>query len=173
MLRLFRMSQYRYSRLSSTSDNGDETLYSNTSEEALQTQLVLEPPVSNKRRSWIALSPVLLCILCTIANVLVLFYHRSHPSTFNLSLYELQSRTDLTNLRRPNQFKGLNKIERPSPPVHREIINFPFIVGRVDAANPNTVVTGGRGSHRVLHGVDGKKIEARGSVRILSCCHNP
>jgi hypothetical protein len=161
MLERFRASQYRYSRLSPAGDKGDETLSSHDSTD----ELTHNPAPARTSRT--ALYATIVCVLCTLANLSILVYDRLHPSTVNLSLYELQSpmRTDLINLRRPSQFLGLDKVKRPSPPVHKETINFPFIVGRVDGANPRRVITGGSESRIIsTSGIEARKVEAKGTV---------
>lgn len=155
-----RLSQYPYTRLSSAGDKDDETVSHGSTEE-----LTHVPALSQQPR--ISLYATVVCVLCAIANILLLVYSRSHLSTVNLNIYELQSpmRTDLINLRRPSQYLGLDRVERPSPPVHKEIINFPFIVGRVDKADPQGVITGARESRRISpSGIEARKVEAKQSV---------
>ena len=164
MLGRFRTSQYRYSRLSAAGEKGDEAL----SSQQESTEELIHPP--RTKQPSIAPYSAIICVLCTIANVSTLLYSQSRPSTFNLSLYELQlpSRTDLKNLRRPSQFVGLNKIERPFPPVHTEIINFPLLVGRVDEANPWSAIPEGPDTRRIFNsGIEARKVEVRGSVSYI------
>ncbi|KAJ6612723.1 hypothetical protein B0H10DRAFT_286904 [Mycena sp. CBHHK59/15] len=102
--------------------------------------------------------PVLFCGVSAIISIFLLHISPSHSSTSNLSLYELQSgRKDLTNLRRPSQFMGLDKINQTSHDI--SVINFPFIVGKIDEQNPYVVITHGPESHFVANGLEARRVQ--------------
>ncbi|KAK0194295.1 hypothetical protein F5146DRAFT_428610 [Armillaria mellea] len=74
---------------------------------------------------------VIIAVLCTIVNIVL---------TTSLPVINLQhppralSRQDISLLRRPSQFIGFDKIERPSPPKPRRFYNYPILVATVDSA---------------------------------------
>ncbi|KAJ6555856.1 hypothetical protein B0H19DRAFT_947805 [Mycena capillaripes] len=49
------------------------------------------------------------------------------------------SHRDVAALRRPSQFIGFDKIQRPSPPIFRQFKNFPILLAQVDSVNRNKI----------------------------------
>lgn len=77
------------------------------------------------------------CLLCTLANVLVGISVTTHftPSTTRKEM----THADMRNLRRPSQFIGFDRISRPSPPMPRTFDTFPILLAQVDQDNPARV----------------------------------
>jgi len=68
-------------------------------------------------------------------------------------------------LERPSQFIGLDKLERPTPPIHKESVNFPNVLGRVDSSDPSKVITYGPLSRRFgLDGFEARRAEISKTV---------
>ena len=70
------------------------------------------------------------CILCTIVNVLTYKYTgQEEPIT----------QKALGRLKRPNQFMGLELLDRPSPPVPQEFTTYPLLLQLINKADPRHV----------------------------------
>jgi len=154
MFSLLRRAQYDYIPLSST--NSDDKDGENFGLDDGETKLLFNN----------VFYPAFICMLTALLSIFVLSLKSLHPSTVNLSIYELQSprRTDLVNLRRPSQFVGLEKINRSSVEHELSVINFPFLVGRVDSEHPKSVVTDGPASRAIFSGVESRKVEMTHSI---------
>ncbi|KAH8101226.1 hypothetical protein BXZ70DRAFT_1007614 [Cristinia sonorae] len=125
LLSILRRPKQHYDRLSSESEEGDSSKSSSV-DDLLEKESASEKETSSNAVFYLTL----LCIVCTLANLLVL----------RVTEYKEANPPKLKNLRRPSQFPGLDKIERPVPPIERSIVNFPFVLGRVDKQNPRKVV---------------------------------
>ncbi|CAL1697622.1 unnamed protein product [Somion occarium] len=122
-LSVFRRPKYIYDRLSNGSDDSQD---SPTDDKAQNDKLSREKSPESSMVFYLTL----FCVLCTLANLIILRveeYRTLHPA-------------DLSNLRRPTQFVGLDRVKRPFPPEDRSIVNFPFIVGLVDQSRPHSIV---------------------------------
>jgi hypothetical protein len=158
---LFRFSRTNYRLISSSPIDHDGTSVEET---------VMPEPTGSHSIMTSVFSPILYpSIFCGISGILsiLLYVHLGIPSTSNLSLYELQARKDLVNLRRPSQFMGLDKVNRTSesslnPGI--SIINFPFMVARVDEKNVHDVITDGPDSHFMANGLEVRKIQISSRV---------
>ncbi|KAK0469248.1 uncharacterized protein EV420DRAFT_1633669 [Desarmillaria tabescens] len=74
---------------------------------------------------------VTVAVLCTIVNVILTASSSTITSQHSARGF---SRQDISLLRRPSQFIGFDKIERPSPPKPRQFHNYPILVATVDSA---------------------------------------
>ena len=79
-------------------------------------------------------------IACTLINVALsvfpaLFTQRKEVSQADRVI----TRQNLHLLPRPNQYIGLDEIQRPVPPVSRQLNTYPILLSLVDAASPDTV----------------------------------
>ncbi|TCD64207.1 hypothetical protein EIP91_004441 [Steccherinum ochraceum] len=126
LVSLFRRSQQHYDRLASDSSEESTSSKTSSSEDLLEKDGGKKHEASSNTIFYLTL----VCVVCTLINLLVL----------RVAEYKEANPPPLKNLRRPSQFPGLDKIERPVPPIERSIINFPFVVGRVDKQNPRKVV---------------------------------
>lgn len=120
LLSVLRRPKQHYNPLSSESDEGDSKTSSNDD----------LPEKKQEASSNAVFYLTLVCVLCTLMNLLVL----------RITEFKEANPPQLKNLRRPSQFPGLDRIERPFPPIERSITNFPFVVARVDQRNPRKVV---------------------------------
>ncbi|THH23228.1 hypothetical protein EUX98_g7954 [Antrodiella citrinella] len=125
LLSLLKRPQH-YDRLSSDS-NGDSDLKSSSDDDLHEKHV---PTGAKETPSNMVFYLTLVCVVCTLANLLVL----------RITEFKEANPPSLKHLRRPSQFPGLDKIERPVPPIERSIVNFPFVVARIDKQNPKTVV---------------------------------
>lgn len=75
---------------------------------------------------WLTL---IICLLCTVANLLPLRPPSTHKPATDAPI-------DLYSLRRPSIYIGLELVERPVPPIPRSIFDFPFVLTQLDSANP-------------------------------------
>lgn len=73
---------------------------------------------------------VAIAVLCTIVNVVLT---ASSPMVASQHSPRAFSRKDIALLRRPSQFIGFDKIERPSPPKPRQFHNYPILVATIDS----------------------------------------
>lgn len=130
-LSFFRRSQH-YDRISSESDD-PQSLSKPASESSTEDLQDGDENASGGKRETsqnVIFFLTLVCVVCTLANLLVL----------RITEFKEANPPKPTNLRRPSQFPGLDKIERPVPPTERSIVNFPFLVARVDKRSPRKVV---------------------------------
>ncbi|KAJ6584726.1 hypothetical protein B0H19DRAFT_1106279 [Mycena capillaripes] len=123
------------------SPSSDSSVLFDSDDEQLESNLRAE----HRQSSAALISSAVLCLLTACVSILVMVVAQ-RPSTNNLSLFDLQSKSlqdSLQGVRRPSQFLGLEKINRTS--THElSIINFPFLVARIDESRPSSVLTGGR-----------------------------
>ncbi|KAJ7640760.1 hypothetical protein DFH06DRAFT_621630 [Mycena polygramma] len=152
MFSFSRRKSYNYNRVSSTQPNDD---CADSVEDDLSSPIF---PLS-------VVYPTIFCGLSAIISVLILLMAPAIPPTSNLSLYDLQVlRGDLTNLRRPTQFMGLDKVNRTSRNEKISVLNFPFLVARVSQQTPHAVITGGPESHIMVHGLETRKIQISSTI---------
>lgn len=132
-------------------DSDDEQLESNQRAEHGQSSGAL-------------ISSAVLCLLTACVSILVMLVAQ-RPSINNLSLFDLQSKSlqdNLQGVRRPSQFMGLEKINHTSTQ-ELSIINFPFLVARIDESRPSSVLTSGQ---IVIDGLETSLVEITRSVSI-------
>ncbi|KAK0205265.1 hypothetical protein DFS33DRAFT_1274197 [Desarmillaria ectypa] len=79
---------------------------------------------------------VAIAVLCTIVNIILT---ASSPMITSQHSVRTLSRQDVSLLRRPSQFIGFDKIERPSPPKPRQFHNYPILVATIDSAAADKV----------------------------------
>lgn len=113
------------------------------------------------------ISLTVFCLLTACTSTVVMLSGSQHMHTDNLSLYDLQSKVledTILDISRPSQFMGLEKINRTS--IHELfIINFPFLVTRVDKTHPSSILTNG---HTIVDGIDMRRVEVTQNVRIVA-----
>ncbi|KAG7098815.1 hypothetical protein E1B28_000720 [Marasmius oreades] len=110
----------------------------------------------------VLVSSTIVCLLSACLSVFLTF-HRSlnYPATDNLSLYELQSKElshRLYGLSRPSQFMGLEKINRTSDHLI-SVINYPFLVARIDEAHPHSPLLTGVESRKIVEGLEVRRVQ--------------
>lgn len=120
-----------YQRLASSEAAHDEYNKNNFAEENDSKTHIKHSP-----RSSLHLS-ALVCLICTVANVLVGVGIRQY-SSHSLTTPEV-THADMRNLRRPSQFIGFDSIARPSPPFPRSFDTFPITLAQVDRDEPARV----------------------------------
>ncbi|KAF9030274.1 hypothetical protein BJ165DRAFT_1520037 [Panaeolus papilionaceus] len=84
----------------------------------------------------------LLCLLCTLVNVLVLSYAlraRDPAATWSFLPLDRFSYKDIETLRRPSQFVGLDELYSAYFPSARKTENYPILLAWVDKGNPSKV----------------------------------
>lgn len=145
---IFRRPQQHYDRLSLDSEDSDSTKISSVDD--LQEKDAEEKQESS---SNVIFYLTLVCVVCTLANLLVL----------RITEFKEANPPQPKNLRRPSQFPGLDRIERPVPPIERSIVNFPFVVARIDQQNPRKVVSNDAPSGMA----NGNRVKVTNKVRIL------
>ena len=98
------------------------------------------PQVSKEKRSALGPWTVGICILCTLINLGTTIWSppklSASPSTPPLASI---TPNDVRLLRRPNQYIGLEKVTRPSPPEPKSFTNYPIVILPIDSANPRKV----------------------------------
>ncbi|KAI9461087.1 hypothetical protein HD554DRAFT_2028382 [Boletus coccyginus] len=78
--------------------------------------------------------------MCTLLNVaLSVFPAVLSPRKEVPQADTLITRQNIHLLRRPNQYIGFDEIQRPTPPVSRQLTTYPILLSLVDAASPDTV----------------------------------
>ncbi|TFY55970.1 hypothetical protein EVJ58_g7916 [Rhodofomes roseus] len=90
---------------------------------------------------------VAICMVCTMLNAMFLAStFRSDHSLLAPSVTSIP-RKDIWKLRRPNQYIGLDEIERPTPPLPKQFDNFPIAVAQVDSLDVGRVIENGLKTH--------------------------
>ena len=98
-------------------------------------------PDSNRRcschKSSFTKWAISLCLICTAINLLLAFF----PAKSVSCREELASvsRSQLSQLRRPSPYMGLDKINRVSNTPPASIINYPHVIAQVDRLHQNQV----------------------------------
>lgn len=145
ILSLFRQRKYTYNRLSTGNDDGQES------------PAVEKPLPPKKDESSTVFYLTLFCVICTLLNLIII----------RVEEYRAIQEAHPTNLRRPSQFIGLDRVKRPSTPDDRSIVNFPFIVGLVDESRPHSVVPNIRRNlktHEEINAPEARQIQVTKSV---------
>ena len=124
LLSIFRRPQRHYDRLSTEGEDRNSTTSS------LDDLHEKDADAKQDTSSNVVFYLTLVCVICTLANLLVL----------RITEFKEANPPKLKNLRRPSQFPGLDRVERPVPPIERSIVNFPFVVARIDEQNPRKIV---------------------------------
>lgn len=96
-------------------------------------------PVVRQKRSSLGSWAMAVCVLCTVINLGTTFWSPpAYPAAAQkpLSAY---TPNDVRLLRRPNQYVGLEKVQRPTPPEPRNFTNYPLVILPIDSANPKKV----------------------------------
>ena len=101
------------------------------------------PSLDEKRRKDNTITipwTLIVVILCTLLNITLSVF----PTVFTQRKEVPQADTLITrqnihHLRRPNQYIGFDEIQRPIPPVSRQLTTYPILLSLVDAASPDTV----------------------------------
>lgn len=93
-------------------------------------------PTCGHRRSQSTLSrtslwTILAVLLLTCINALLLYASSILPNQCVDPIMQVTTE-NLHELRRPSPFIGLQDIERPVPPIDRELVNFPQVLQQVD-----------------------------------------
>ena len=94
--------------------------------------------LDEKRRKTPAIPWTLIVVIaCTLLNITLSVF----PTvlTQRKGADTLVTRQNIHLLRRPNQYIGFDEIQRPTPPVSRELTSYPILLSLVDAASPDTV----------------------------------
>ncbi|KAJ7817845.1 hypothetical protein B0H14DRAFT_2840964 [Mycena olivaceomarginata] len=80
------------------------------------------------------------CLICTVANIVLLRLEPppkySFPSSTTFLTSRGVSRKDLDNLRRPSQFVGFEKLQRVGTPATKSFVNFPLVLAQIDSSDP-------------------------------------
>jgi hypothetical protein len=108
-----------------------------TSSEITQAQVSPEPSSKGRLSSW----AVIACIICTIANFATI-YISPPPRTLSQSLkFLLESprftRQEISKLRHPTQFIGLDRIHQHLSSDVKPFVNKPFVSARIDESRPD------------------------------------
>ena len=142
ILSLFRQRKHTYNRLSAGSDDSQEASH-------------IDKPQKDESSTVFYLT--LFCVLCTLLNLAIIRFEE----------YRSIQEASPTNLRRPSQFIGLDRVKRPSTPDDRSIVNFPFIVGLLDENRPYSVVPNTRRNlktHEEINAPEARQIQVTKSV---------
>lgn len=120
----------------------------------------------------IAAFSVALCVISVVVSIILHLLMKQAPSPY-LNMYEFQPQLNkgLTSLRRPTQFRNLDKIERPYPAVKGEIINLPITIGHVYSSDSDLNVTSADVCTKRLHNGKEKKhikVDAKVCLRTFS-----
>lgn len=108
---------------------------------ATAEDIQVKAPESSSRRSRLSPWTVIVCILCTIANLASIYIFPPSgtvpPSlTFLLETPRL-TRQEISRLRRPSQFVGLDRIHQHLSTTVKPFVNKPFLTARVDKSSPD------------------------------------
>ena len=91
----------------------------------------------NRFSSWAAIA----CIVCTIANLASVYIFPPSRTVPQSVAFLLESprltRQEISRLRRPSQFVGLNRIHRHLSSDVKPFINKPILSARIDASSPD------------------------------------
>jgi len=100
------------------------------------------PPYFNEKQPKSHAIPwtLIVVVACTLLNVALSLF----PGVLSLDKVTPQSEALITRqnihlLRRPNQYIGFDEIQRPNPPVGRQLNTYPILLSLVDTASPDTV----------------------------------
>ena len=99
------------------------------------------PYTDEKRCKTHAVPWTLVVVLaCTLLNVALSVFPAVFSPRKGVSEPETYiTRQNLHLLPRPNQYIGFDDIQRPTPPVNRQLTTYPILLSLVDAESPDTV----------------------------------
>lgn len=100
-----------------------------------------------RKRQWLHVLAVAICALCTMVNLAILLHQNTpqertydhHTMTFLRQTPHL-SRDAISNLRRPSQFIGFERLNYSRFFPERHFINQPFRLIQIDRDNQNSAV---------------------------------
>ena len=112
---------------------------------------------------------IMICLACTITNAVLLRFDQ--PVVSYSSTFASVTRADMAKLRRPNQFIGLDRIKRPSPPEPKTTTNYPIVLAVVDSEKPSGVFSDDPKRHMTWKGMispEERKVEVSKTVCFTS-----
>ncbi|KZT21747.1 hypothetical protein NEOLEDRAFT_1098772, partial [Neolentinus lepideus HHB14362 ss-1] len=102
---------------------------------------------SCKNTTYLSICLVVVAVACTLANGALVLFDGHPPYLGTRSLPR-----SMTKLPRPNQFIGLDRIERQTPPISREFVNYPFLLTQIDSSRPAYVYADNPKGHMTFRG---------------------
>ncbi|KAF9464587.1 hypothetical protein BDZ94DRAFT_1161693 [Collybia nuda] len=80
---------------------------------------------------------LIICLICTTINILLTarleFSNPTPPQPASLSSHYIN------HLRRPSQYIRFDEINRPSPPIPKQFVNYPILLTQIDASDKRKV----------------------------------
>lgn len=99
------------------------------------------PPEQSSCRNRLPSWAMIACIVCTIANLASIYFFPPSSTVPQSVAFLLESprltRQEISRLRRPSQFVGLDRIHHHLSSDVKPFVNKPFLSARIDVSNPD------------------------------------